>query len=152
MVDSRDKGMRAELKVRDELRALTGLKWERVPASGALSAAHGLKGDLYVPNEKNLFAIEVKHYADDHISSKLLTDKTPQIELWWQQAVRQAAQTEKVPLLIFKFDRSKTFCAIPRDYFDGMLFTKRHLYVGHLDVYLMLLADFITEYEPVFIK
>ena len=152
MVDSRDKGMRAELKVRDELRTLTGLKWERVPASGALSAVHGLKGDLYIPNEKNLFAVEVKHYADDHISSKLLTDKTPQIETWWQQTLRQGTQTGKTPLLIFKFDRSKTFCAIPKGYFGvDMPITKRHIYVGHLDIYIMLLSDFVTEYKPVFI-
>jgi len=151
MVDSRDKGMRAELKVRDELRALTGLKWERVPASGALSAVHGLKGDLYIPNEKNLFAVEVKHYAEDHISSKILTDKTPQIEVWWTQTLRQAAQTGKTPLLIFKFDRSKTFCAIPSAYFDPLNFTKRHMYVAHLDVYIMLLSDFVTDYNPVFI-
>jgi len=48
MVDSRDKGARAELAVRDELRKLTGHKWERVPSSGALSPIHLLKGDLLI--------------------------------------------------------------------------------------------------------
>ena len=62
MVDPRAKGATAETKARDELRKLTKLKWERVPGSGALDEKHGLKGDLYVPNEKNLFCVEVKHY------------------------------------------------------------------------------------------
>ena len=36
MVDSRAKGARGEYLVRDMLREATGLKFERVPASGAL--------------------------------------------------------------------------------------------------------------------
>ena len=50
MVDPRAKGARAETQVRDKLRELTALNWERVPSSGALDPKHGLKGDLYVPN------------------------------------------------------------------------------------------------------
>ena len=54
MVDSRAKGARGEYLVRDMLREATGLKFERVPASGALEY---LKGDIYVPNNKNIFYI-----------------------------------------------------------------------------------------------
>ena len=43
MVDSRAKGARGEYLVRDMLRSYTGLKFERVPASGALEY---LKGDF----------------------------------------------------------------------------------------------------------
>ena len=150
-VDSKAKGARAELKVRDELRELTGHTWERVPASGALSVSHKLKGDLYIPEQKNKFCVEVKHYADDHISSKILTDKTPQIDLWWEQTVREANQIDKIPLLIFKFDRSKTFCAVPANYFDSTNYGARYLYIKHLDVYVMKLVDFINIYNPEFI-
>ena len=59
MVDSRAKGARGEYLVRDMLRDFTGLQFERVPNSGALEY---LKGDLYVPHEKNRFCIEVKNY------------------------------------------------------------------------------------------
>ena len=53
MVDSRAKGARGEYLVRDLLRESTQVfSFERVPMSGALEY---LKGDLYVPNEKNLF-------------------------------------------------------------------------------------------------
>ena len=64
MVDPRAKGARAEAVIRDELRRLTGHKWERTPGSGTLNEKHGLKGDLYIPNEKNIFCVEAKHYAE----------------------------------------------------------------------------------------
>ena len=57
MVDSREKGARAELAVKKELIRLTGLAFQRVPGSGALAPVHGLKGDPYIPNEENLYAI-----------------------------------------------------------------------------------------------
>lgn len=109
MVDSRQKGARAESAAKGLLIKHTKLGWERTPGSGALNAKHKLKGDLYIPDCKNKFCIEVKHYKDDHLTSKLLTDKTPQILKWWEQAVRQGEETDRVPLLLFKFDRSKWF-------------------------------------------
>jgi hypothetical protein len=111
MVDSRQKGARAEAAAKGLLIKHTGLDWQRTPGSGALNAAHKLKGDLYIPDEKNKFCVEVKHYKDDHLTSKLITDKTPQIMKWWEQAVRQGEQTSRIPLLLFKFDRSKWFVA-----------------------------------------
>ena len=54
MVASRAKGARGEYLVRDMLRDATGLKFERVPSSGALEY---LKGDLYVPNQRNYYCI-----------------------------------------------------------------------------------------------
>ena len=114
MVDSRRKGATAELKARDELRKATGLQWQRTPGSGALHADHMLKGDLYVPNAKNKFCIEVKHYKDDNLTSKILTSKSPIFLEWWAQAVRQGEQVKMNPLLIFKFDRSKWFVAFKK--------------------------------------
>lgn len=150
MVDSRAKGARAELKIRDDLRALTSLKWERVPASGGLSAVHQLKGDLYVPGEVTLYCVEVKHYADDHLTSKVLTDTKPQLEAWWDQTIRESDQVNKKPLLIFKHDRGKNFCAV-----NDILVDKipcRYLYIGHLNVYVLKLEEFIKHARPVFIK
>ena len=66
MVDSRAKGARGEYLVRDMLREYTGLKFERVPSSGALEY---LKGDLYIPHEKNHYCIEVKNYSESVDSS-----------------------------------------------------------------------------------
>lgn len=111
MVDPRAKGARTENLAKDALRKYTGLPWERVPGSGALDPKHQLKGDLYVPGRTNLFAVEVKGYAEDHLTSQILTSKTPQLIEFWKQAYRQGCQVNKHPLLIFKFDRSKLFVA-----------------------------------------
>lgn len=111
MIDSRAKGRTAELKCRDELRKLTGLMWERTPMSGALNAKHMMKGDVYVPQVNIKYCVEIKHYADDHISTKLLTGINPQFNQWWEQTVREAEQMQKEPLLIFKHNRSKWFAA-----------------------------------------
>jgi len=148
-VDPRAKGARAETLAKDQLKVLTGLQWERVPSSGALDPKHGLKGDLYVPNEKNLYVVEVKHYADDHITSILLTGKNPQFFDWWQQAVRQGIQVEKTPLLIFKFDRSKIFCAFQQNPTSNY----RYIFINALGykVYVALLDDFVKGELPEFI-
>ena len=112
MVDSRAKGRTAELKARDVLRKYTGLDWERVPLSGALDAKHKLKGDLYIPEVKNTFCVEVKHYKDDYLTSKVLTDKSPKFLEWWEQTIRESNEVGKEPLLIFKYNRSKWFVAM----------------------------------------
>lgn len=150
MVDVRVKGSTAETKARDELRKHTKLKWERVPGSGALDAKHGLKGDLYVPNKLNLFAVEVKHYADDHLTSSVLTSKNPQLLIWWEQAVRQAKQVYKKPLLIFKFDRSKFFVA-----FTEMPNSEiKHMYldISGYSVYVAMLEDWLINEKPGFVE
>jgi hypothetical protein len=148
-VDPRAKGARAETQMRDMLRDLTKLQWERVPSSGALDPKHGLKGDLYVPNEKNLWAVECKHYADDHLTSKVLTDKNPQLIEWWEQTLRQGVQVSKIPLLIFKFDRSKIFCAFvdqPTGLYDHFIICAKDHYFS-----VSLLEDFIKHEKPKFI-
>lgn len=146
MVDPREKGARGETIVRDALRKLTGLQWERVPGSGALDPKHKLKGDLYVPGKDCVFCVECKNYAEDHINSKLLTGKSPQLLEWWQQAIRQADQVDKKPLLIFKFDRSKIFVAYEDIPVPGL----KNICV--LDtLFISLLEDWIHLQKPTFI-
>jgi hypothetical protein len=149
MVDSREKGARAETLARDALRKLSKLQWERTPGSGALDPKHLLKGDLYIPGEKNLYVVEVKHYAEDHLTSALLTHKKPQFFEWWEQAVRQGKQVKQKPLLIFKFDRSKLFVGyedVPSGVYNYM-FVNAHGY----EVYISLLEDWYENEQPKFI-
>lgn len=153
MVDSRAKGARTETQVRDTLRKYTNLQWERVPGSGALDAKHGLKGDLYVPNAANLFCVEVKGYAEDHLTSAILTSKSPQLLEFWSQAVRQGLQVGKEPLLIFKFDRSKAFVAwkaqtaLPEGQYP-------YLYVnrGEHEFFVALLEDWLQHEQVKFVS
>ena len=152
MVDSREKGARAELKIRNELRTLTGLKFERVPGSGALAASHHLKGDLYIPNEHNLFCIEVKHYKDTVLNTTILTGKTPTLLEFWSQAVRQGKQVEKQPLLIFKFDRSKNFVAFIDEPLDKEAYRYMYISLEGYTFYTSLLDDWVKREKPKFIK
>lgn len=149
MIDSRAKGRTAELKCRDELRNLTELNWERTPLSGALNAIHKMKGDVYVPGVNIRYCVEVKHYADDHISTKLLTSINPQFKDWWKQTIREAEQMDKEPLLIFKHNRSKWFCAftdldVKISIIDSYI---RNLILGPEDICICLLQDFCNYAE-----
>jgi len=150
MVDSRAKGARTETVVRDALKKHTGLGWERVPGSGALDPKHLLKGDLYVPGRTNLWCVEVKGYKEDHLTSQLLTSKTPQLIEFWEQSVRQGIQVGKKPLLIFKFDRSKVFVA-----FDDMPNSQNYrcIYYNHEshEFYVALLEDWLVHEQPEFV-
>ncbi len=150
MVDSREKGARAETIVKDLLKEKTKLKWERVPGSGALNEKHGLKGDLYVPNEGNIYCVEVKHYAEDHFNSSLFTGKSPQLLEWWSQALRQGKQVDRKPLLLFKHDRSKVFAC----YEDMPNHDYRHVFVNILgyNFYVSTLTDWLEHEKPKFIK
>ncbi len=149
MVDSRAKGARVETQIRDLLRTWTGLEWERTPGSGALDPKHQLKGDLYVPGMNNHFCVEAKGYAEDHLTSKLLTGKNPQLIEFWKQTLRQAQQVKKQPLLVFKFDRSKCFVA-----FQDMPTTTKFKYIycsiDGYEFYVSLLTDWIEHEDPKF--
>jgi hypothetical protein len=149
MVDSRDKGARAETLVKETLRNYTKLNWERVPGSGALDEKHQLKGDLYIPGQNNLYCVEVKHYKDCHINHSLITGKNPQLIEWWKQTIRQAEQVNKRPLLIFKHDRSKIFAAYldtPSDEYPYIIVNK-----DGYEFVIALLEDYLHNEKPQFI-
>ena len=149
-VDARAKGARTETTVRDLLRKHTNLVWERVPGSGALDPKHQLKGDLYVPGRTNLWCVEVKGYAEDHLTSAILTGKTPQLIEFWEQTIRQGKQVDKQPLLIFKYDRSKMFVAFKEMPSDNQY---RYMFVnclGH-EFFVALLEDWLKHEQPKFV-
>lgn len=148
-IDSRVKGATAERQARDQLKALTGLTWERVPASGALNAVHGLKGDLYVPKEHNQYCVEVKHYAEPQFNHTLLTGTNPMLFKWWDQTEREAKQVKALPLLLFKHNRSKWFCAF-KGYVSDEL---DHIVVdvGAYNFNIALLHEWVKKEGPIFV-
>lgn len=144
MVDSRAKGARGEYIVRDFLREHTGLKFERVPQSGALEY---LKGDIYVPNENNIYCIEVKNYSETPLTDKIFTqEKTNKLTNWWKQTTRQAKQGNQLPLLFFRYNRSKLYVVT-----DFPLEDTKYMYINWIGCYVMLADDFIKT-NPTFIK
>lgn len=143
MVDSRAKGARGEYLVRDMLRVHTDLQFERVPASGALAY---LKGDLYVPHEKNLFCIEVKNYAESPLTDKIFTqEKTSNLVNWWRKLIVQAEGGDQRPLLFFKYNRSKVFvCTEVKP-------SIKHMYISWLDCYVALAEDWLINEDITFL-
>ena len=144
---SKDKGARAEAALKKILVSKTRLNWQRTPSSGALSEEHKLKGDLYIPQEKNIYTIEVKHYKDCHINHLLLTGTNPQIYEWWKQTVREANQNGNEPLLVFKHDRSKWFVAGNDIFVDSY----RCIYLTDIHLDILQLEDWLNN-KPKFIE
>jgi|TARA_R110001592_G_scaffold47918_2_gene151436 Holliday junction resolvase len=137
MVDSRAKGARGEYLVRDMLRESTGMQFERVPNSGALEY---LKGDLYVPHEKNRFCIEVKNYAESPLTDRIFTqEKTNNLITWWKKLIIQAAGGNQDPLLFFKYNRSPVF-VVTEDMPDVC---EKWMYISFLDCYALLAEDWL---------
>lgn len=137
MVDSKAKGVRGEYLVRDILREYTDYQFERVPMSGALSY---LKGDLYVPNKDNRFCIEVKSYADSHLTDKIFTqEKTNKLMIWWRKIRLQAKEMEQQPLLFFKYNRSKVFVVTDLK----PLNTNHYMHIVWLGCYVMLAEEWL---------
>ena len=137
MVDSRAKGARGEYLVRDMLRTYTDLNFERVPSSGALEY---LKGDIYVPNCKNHYCIEVKNYKESPLNDKIFTQpKTNNLIRWWKKLEIQAKQGDQKPLLFFKYDRSKIFVCI-----EGIPHnTEQYIFIRFLGCSVLLAEDWL---------
>tara|TARA_A100001011_G_scaffold376789_1_gene439780 strand:- start:166 stop:612 length:447 start_codon:yes stop_codon:yes gene_type:complete len=144
VVDSRAKGARGEYLVRDMLRTHTKLKFERVPASGALEY---LKGDLYVPHAKNVFCIEVKNYESSPLTDKIFTQpRTNNLIRWWNKLLAQAEQGDQKPLLFFKYNRSPVFVCtqiMPKN-------TDHYIVVRFLHIYVMLAEEWLKTEKVVF--
>jgi hypothetical protein len=80
-------------------------------------------GDVVPTNEADVsriegwgfrFTIECKFYKDVDTLNQLF--KNPQVSSWYEQARTDAAKIpDKLPLLIFKFNHTMTFCATDAD-------------------------------------
>ena len=147
MVDSRAKGARGEYLVRDLLREYTGLQFERVPSSGALEY---LKGDLYVPHEKNKYCIEVKNYETSPLTDKIFTaPRTNNLIRWWKKVQEQAENGMQEPLLFFKYNRSPIFVVfekIPKET------TNKWISIEWLNCFVMLAEEWLIKEKPEFLK
>ena len=145
MVDSRAKGARGEYLVRDMLREHTGHQFERVPSSGALDY---LKGDLYVPHAKNKFCIEVKNYESSPLSDKIFTaPKTNNLIKWWKKLLIQAEGGNQLPMLFFKYNRSKIYVTIGTEPKNT-----EYIYISDLDCYVSLAETWLNNEKIRFIN
>jgi Holliday junction resolvase len=93
---SRNKGAAGERELIKEIYDLTGIELTR-NFSQAAAGGHDLIG-------LDDWAIECKRYAVVEQSSK---------RMWWSQAVRQARQVSKKPVVCYRADRQPWRCIIP---------------------------------------
>ncbi len=105
------KGARFEYFVRDKLTEKTGVKWDRVPLSGAGT----MKGDLYCLTNHYYYCFECKSFKDTVIQENLLSAKSNNIFSWWEQTLREAKEMNRKPALVFKKDRGKPIIAVEED-------------------------------------
>jgi hypothetical protein len=136
-VNSRAKGARGENIVADALRAATGHLFERVPGSGSGK----IKGDLHILGRRNRFCIEVKNYAESPLNDKIFTSKTSNLVVWWNKLKLQAKQCGQEPLLLFRYNRSKTFVVTELKPANAEMF----LYISWLNCYIILCDEWLLK-------
>jgi hypothetical protein len=124
MPNSKSKGNRGELKICKILTDRFGIKFNRVPNSGAFGTTHTLQhdaqkvlsGDLIVPKNWQ-FAIEVKTGYDLDLiyllSSKPSNDKK-MFQGFCEQSSEDSSRTPgRIPMVVYTKDRREAIVAIP---------------------------------------
>ena len=129
MVNARQKGTKAEKEVAAMLHRHTGLNFTQTPGSGSGK----IKGDLYVENKHNLFLIEVKHYKDMGFSHKIFTQRSNNLVVWWNKAIRQAQEMEQEPIIFMKQNYANWYVVTTRRPKKD----KRYMHINWLGAYVM---------------
>ncbi len=109
-INSRTKGSRNERSVAKVMADWTGYDFSRVPASGGLHwKSANSSGDIICTDQKHgarfPFSIECKFHEDLdilHLISGLKGKKTNKIILFWEQALSDAKEHNKVPLVFMR--------------------------------------------------
>lgn len=133
MVNSRQKGKLGEKKVKEFLESKTPYTWEYTPGSGS----GRIKGDLYFPKCK--FVIEIKNYAESPLTDKVLTNSSSDLRKWWVKLLAESKASAKIPLLFFRYNRSKLFVCtsiVPEN-------VKNYIAINDLQCYIMLADEWI---------
>jgi Holliday junction resolvase len=136
-VNSRAKGARGEIGVRDLLCKASGLDFQRTPGSGSGK----IKGDLHLVGRKNTFCIEVKNYEESPLNDKVFTSKTNNLVVWWTKLIQQATACGQEPLLFFKYNRSKVFVVTRQK----PVVVEMFLYISWLKCYTMLSEEWLSK-------
>ena len=135
MVNPRQKGKVGEKLVKEFLEKETPYTFDYTPGSGSGT----IKGDLRIPQYRNVFCIEVKNYAESPISDKILTSKTNDFVQWWTKLQKQAKPLS--PLLFFKYNRSKLF--VSTDIKPANV--EKYLDIPWLNCYIMEASEWIKK-------
>ena len=142
MVNARQKGTKAEKEAAAMLKRHTGLDFVQTPGSGSGK----IKGDLYVEDKHNLFLIEVKHYKNMGLNEKIFTQKSNNIIVWWNKAIKQAQQMGQEALILMKQNYSNWFVITTRK----PIVEKRYMHINWLGAYVMNAEKWLEKEEMEF--
>jgi len=101
-VNGRNKGSNFERAIAADLHAELGIGFKR-NLEQTREAGHA---DLIPDDPEFPFTLELKRYKDGPIGGQ---------PVWWNQVVKAAARENKLPCLIYKYDRKPIRCVIPLD-------------------------------------
>lgn len=139
---SKAKGNRFEYAIRDLLNKVFNTKeFARTPGSGAImgrsnfgkraglsdAAKDTLSADMICPSWFP-YSIEAKNYADKPIYHTMIHSYDATLDGWLGEALCDAKNFDKIPLLFFNTTRKGSFVAIPE-------LVAKHLSVGNYLVY-----------------
>ena len=116
-VNSKVKGDTYERKIAKKLTEWTGLKFERVPASGGLHwrEDNRVYGDVVTNDPDFPFVIELKNRESWKMDS--LINGSKEVEKWWKQVTADAEATGKEPMVIFSRNRQPDYIMIKTESF-----------------------------------
>lgn len=98
-INSRNKGATFERDIARELELLTGIRFQRnLEQSRAVDHCDLIPDDPAWP-----FSLELKRYATG-------TGCKP---AWWAQACRAATKTQRIPCVVYKYDRREVRVCLP---------------------------------------
>lgn len=100
MVNGRNKGASFEREVAKMLFDELGVSFKR----DLEQYRAGDHGDLIPDDDAFPFTLELKRYADGPVGG---------VASWWDQVCRAAKREQKLPALIYKYDRKPIRCVLP---------------------------------------
>lgn len=113
-INSRDKGSKFERVIAKMFTEVYGVEFHRTPLSGGLhwKNDNNISGDIVPPANINFkYSIECKNVEESWDFDKII-EGTSKIWDWWSQAVRDAKDYKKIPVLIFKKNRKEPYVMI----------------------------------------
>ena len=146
---SRRKGSRIEREVARIFQEHLGGTWSRVPLSGgwANRAEFATCGDVITTLKDFPFTVECKAVEGWHVEQLLTSPERCPIVDWWRQAVAQAQDAGKKPLLVFTRNFQPLF-AVARTA-DGAHGRGLSAMLDGERVEIALLSDLLAKLQPV---
>lgn len=148
--NSKRKGNSYELKIAKKMTEWTGLKFERVPASGGLHwrKDNRVYGDI-VTNEPGFkYVVECKNREKWNMDN--LFKGSAEVEKWWEQVTKDAVATGKQRMVIFTRNQQPDYIMLSLETFNEIEFIHEYIdldyikkTVGGVSVIVMQLDEFI---------